>query len=188
MQDIGCVFDVEDRDQVPTGKCQAVVERLGLRAGFARRDQNQLELQPWIAVTQDFEGLLVVFFDQEHHLEPIDRIVDLSNVVDQLADDRNFPIGGNHDRIRRQVNFGNAQGLLVAHDLDRVALRRPHEEDDPVGDGNDVHHREEGDDDGQGHLERKHQSHRNEEDDPDDEVALSLRDEIPGGDEGNPIG
>ncbi len=121
LQDVRRVLDVEDCDDIPAGHGESEVEGLRFRPGLARRDDDQLELGPGVNVAQGLKRLLVVLLDQEQHFESVGGVLEPTDVLDQLADDGCFAIGGDHHRIEGQVGVRHPQGFLVAHLLHGMA-------------------------------------------------------------------
>ena len=169
------VLGVEDGDHVTFGQSQAIVERLGLGPRLGGRHDHQLELWAGIGVDQCAQRLLIILFDQQEDLEPTHWVVEAGNVLDQVVDDRGFPVGRNQNGVERQILLAHRERLFVGDDLHHVTSRRPHEQVDAIEHRTDVGQRDEPDDDAHRqadiHDQTDDQQHREQEED----VPLSLR-------------
>ena len=125
-------------------------------------------------MTEGLQRLLVILLNQDQHLESVDRVFELTDVLDQLADDGRFAIRGDHHRIERQVSVRYPQGFLVGHHFHGVTPDRTQEEDGPVDDGEKIRKGEKGHDRRECEAHRQDQPHQDEYGQPYDGITLAF--------------
>jgi hypothetical protein len=106
LERIRIVLGVINGHQIAAGPVEAVVQRAGLGAGRSRRHDDDPHPAGAVRPHRRRDRRLVVRLQQQEGLQPVQRIVDLRQAGDQLADHLGFVVQGGEDGVSRPAADG----------------------------------------------------------------------------------